>query len=74
MPLLVVDELPEYFGDLPDWAKKAVVGHLARDFPNASPEQIGMAVRRAATLTGTTCNLAAWLAAAVMLLREAKAG
>ena len=71
MPLPVIDELPEYFCGLPDWAKKAVVGHLTREFPAASPEQIGRALSLAAMSAGPTCNLAAWLASAVMLLREA---
>jgi hypothetical protein len=69
----VVEELPEYFCDLPEWAKKAVVGHLTREFPDANPEQIGKALSQAAALTGATCNLAAWLASAVMLLRQATA-
>jgi hypothetical protein len=68
----VVDELPEYFCDLPEWAKTAVVGHLTREFPDTSPEEIGSALSQAATLAGPTCNLAAWLATAVMFLREAQ--
>jgi hypothetical protein len=70
---LQVEELPEYFCDLPEWAKKAVVSHLTREFPDASPRQIGTALGQAATLTGPACNLGAWLAAAVMLLRTATA-
>jgi hypothetical protein len=73
MALLLVNELPEYFCDLPEWAKTAVVRHLTREFADASPEQIGKALSQAATLTGPACNLAAWLASAVILLREATA-
>ena len=69
----VADELSDSFSDLPDWAKTAVMGHLTREFPAANPEQIGKALSQAATSTGPTCNLAAWLANAGMLLREAKA-
>jgi len=68
----VVEELPEYFCDLPEWAKKAVVGHLTRECPEATPAQIGKALSQAAMVTGPTCNLAACLAAAVMLLRETR--
>ena len=71
---LLVDELPEYFCDLPEWARRAVVGHLTREFPDASPGQIEKALGQAATLTGPVCNLAAWLASAMILLREATAG
>jgi len=69
----VADELPDYFSDLPDWARTAVLGHLTREFPGANPEQIGKALSQAATSTGPTCNLAAWLANAVTLLREVRA-
>ena len=70
---LLVNELTEYFCDLPDWARRAVVGHLTREFPDASPGQIEKALGQAATLTGPVCNLAAWLASAMILLREATA-
>ena len=69
----MADEIPEHFNELPEWAKTAVKGHLAREFPGANPEQIGKALSQAATSTGPTCNLAAWLANAGVLLREAKA-
>jgi hypothetical protein len=50
------------------------MNHLTREFPHACPSQIGTALSQAATLTGPACNLAAWLASAAMLLREATAG
>ncbi|RYD65337.1 MAG: hypothetical protein EOP83_07590 [Verrucomicrobiaceae bacterium] len=70
----VAEEHPDDFSDLPEWAKTAVMGHLAREFPGANPEQIGKALSQAAMSTGPACNLGAWLANATMLVREAKAG
>jgi len=70
-PAFVANELPEYFCDLPEWAKRAVMGHLTKEFPGANPEQVRRALNQAAKSTGATCNLAACLASASMLLREA---